>query len=140
MWPAPRRSRPSLWAACRMRYSWMTKTLRLLAAALLLCAGGARAATITLGLLVPADDERLARQRVELAYLGHPGGPLQQAVEMALKESKFELDAARLDVKIETVEVRTPAEARAAAQRLDKSGAVALLADLPADALLAAAD
>jgi ABC transporter substrate binding protein (PQQ-dependent alcohol dehydrogenase system) len=113
---------------------------RLLAAALLLCAGGAHAATLTLGLLVLADDERLARQSVELAYLGHPGGPLQQAVEVALKESRFELEAARLDVKIETVELRTPAEARAAAQRLDKSGAVALLADLPADSLLAAAD
>jgi len=114
--------------------------LRVLAAAVLLAAGGAQAATLTLGLLVRADDERLAPQRVELGYPGHPGGPVQQAVEVALKESKFELDAAKLDVKLETVEVRTPAEARAAAQRLDKSGAAALLADLPSQALLAAAD
>ena len=111
-----------------------------LAAVLLLCAGSAHAATLTLGLLVRADDERLARQRVELAYLGHPGGPMRQAVEVALKESTFALDAARLEVKLETVEVRSPAEARAAVQRLDKAGAAALLADLPADALLAASD
>jgi len=68
--------------------------LRVLAAAVLLAAGGAQAATLTLGLLVRADDERLAPQRVELGYPGHPGGPVQQAVEVALKESKFELDAA----------------------------------------------
>jgi ABC transporter substrate binding protein (PQQ-dependent alcohol dehydrogenase system) len=111
-----------------------------LALALLLCAGGTHAATLTLGLLVRADDERLAPQRIELSYSGHPGGPVQQAVEVALKESTFELGAAKLDVKLETVEVRTPAEARAAAQRLDKSGAAVLLADLPAQALLAAAD
>jgi ABC transporter substrate binding protein (PQQ-dependent alcohol dehydrogenase system) len=112
----------------------------MLAAALLLCAGATRAATLTLGLLVLADDERTSAPRVELGYLGHPGGPVQQAVETALKESRFELEAAKLEVKIETVELRTSADARAAVQRLEKSGATALLADLPSDALLAAAD
>ena len=112
----------------------------MLAAAVLLCAGAAQAATATLGLLVRADDERLASSRLDLAYPGHPGGPVQQAVEVALKETRFELEAAKLEVKLETVEVRNAAEARAAAQKLEKAGAAALLADLPADALLAAGE
>jgi len=106
----------------------------------LLLAGGAQAATLTIGLVTRADDERLAPQRIELAYPGHPGGPLRQAVEVALRESKFELEAAKLDVRIETAEVSTPAEAQAAAEKLRRAGAVALLVDLPSEALLAAAD
>ena len=58
--------------------------------------------------------------------------------EVALNEAQFELEAAKLELKLETVEVGTPDEARAAAQKLERAGAVALLADLPADALLAA--
>lgn len=112
----------------------------ILAAVVLLCAGAAQAATVTLGLLVRADDERLASSRLDLAYPGHPGGPVQQAVEVALKETRFELEAAKLDVKLETVEVRSAAEAKAAAQKLEKAGAAALLADLPGDALLAAGE
>src|SRR5262249_51359897 len=61
----------------------------------------------------------------------------RQAVEVALKESKFELDAAKLDVRIEAAEVSSPAEAQAAAERLRQAGASALLADLPTEALLA---
>lgn len=110
------------------------------AALLLLCAGSAQAAGVTLGLLVRADDERLAASRIDLAYPGHPGGPVQQAVEVALRETRFELEAAKLEVKLETVEVRNAAEAKAAAQKLEKAGAAALLADLPADALLAAGE
>jgi ABC transporter substrate binding protein (PQQ-dependent alcohol dehydrogenase system) len=108
--------------------------------AALLLAGGAQAGTLTIGLVTRADDERLAPQRVELGYPGHPGGPLRQAVDVALKESKFELDALKLDVRVETAEVSTPAEAQAAVERLRQAGAVALLVDLPSDALLAAAN
>jgi len=111
-----------------------------LAAIAALLAGGAHAATLTIGLLVRADDERLTPRRVEQAYPGHPGGPVLQAVETALKESRFELEAAGLQVQLETVEVVSPMQAREAAQRLARAGVTAVLADLTAPALLEAAD
>ncbi|WP_119154532.1 ABC transporter substrate-binding protein [Caldimonas tepidiphila] len=113
--------------------------LRCAAAFVLAACGTAQAAPLTIGLLVRADDERLASPRAELAYPGHPTGPAQQGVEVALREAQFELEAAKLQPKLEVIEVRTPDEARAAAQKLEKAGAAALLAELPADALLAAA-
>jgi ABC transporter substrate binding protein (PQQ-dependent alcohol dehydrogenase system) len=111
--------------------------LPLLVAALLF-ASTSCAATLTIGLLERADDERLTPQRSALGYPGHPAGPAQQGAELALKESKFQLDAAQLQVRLETVQVRSSDDARAAAHRLHKAGAKALLADLPAPLLLAA--
>lgn len=116
----------------------MTRPARALLLALLVLAANAHAAPLTLGLLTRAGDERLDPSRVDLAYPGHPGGPPQQAVEVALKESAFELDAAKLQLRVEPIEVRSAAEATAAVQKLQKAGAVAVLADLPPDALLAA--
>lgn len=118
--------------------SEMRLSPRALAPLLALGLGAAQAGPLTIGLITRADDERLAAARAELAYPGHPTGPAQQAVEVALRESQFELDAAKLKPKLETVEVRSAVEARAAAQKLEKAGAAAVLADLPADALLAA--
>ena len=57
---------------------------RLLGPALLALALKATAGTLTLGVLARADDERLLPSRTELAYPGHPGGPIIQAVEMAV--------------------------------------------------------
>jgi len=91
------------------------------------------AATFTIGVLSRADDERLDPHRTELAYLGHPGGPLSQSVEVAIKESQFELDAANLQVKIEAAQARDATEAQSVMQRLEKAGAVAIIIDLPAD-------
>lgn len=119
-----------------MAFLSMTKAF----AAALLLASSAQAATLTIGLVTRTDDERLAPQRIELAYPGHLGGPLRQAMEVALKESKFELDAAKLEVRIETAEVATSGEALAAAAKLRQAGAAVLLADLPGDALLAASE
>ncbi|MEX8519173.1 MAG: branched-chain amino acid ABC transporter substrate-binding protein [Leptothrix sp. (in: b-proteobacteria)] len=115
-------------------------------AALLLCAGlagassAAHAATFKLTLLVPADDARLERSRTERAYLGHPGGPASDGLQVALKEAKFELDAAGAALTLETVPVASLAAARDAALKAEKAGAAVLLADLPADWLLAATD
>ena len=90
------------------------------------------AATLTLGLLQRDDDERLDAKRTELAYPGHPGGSLAQAVEMAAKESQFELDAAKLQVKLEVRAARSAEEARAMLAQLVKAGAAAVVLDLPA--------
>ncbi|NDY90789.1 branched-chain amino acid ABC transporter substrate-binding protein [Ideonella sp. TBM-1] len=101
---------------------------------------GAQAAAFKAVLLVPQDDPRLERARVERAYLGHPTGPATEAVAVALKEARLELEAVGASLTVDTVPVGDAAAARAAAQKAEKAGAVALLADLPADTLLAAVD
>jgi ABC transporter substrate binding protein (PQQ-dependent alcohol dehydrogenase system) len=118
----------------------------LLACVLLACvlpaiglAPTAQAATLKLALLMQAEDPRLDPKRTELAYPGHPGGPLTQAVEMALAETQFELDAAKLAVEFKTVEANDAADAKARLQQLEKEGTAAALLDLPADWLAGAA-
>lgn len=115
---------------------------RLRIAALLACAGVAtvHAATFKLTLLVPADDTRLERSRTERAYLGHPGGSAADGLQVALKEAKFELEAAGAVLTLDTVPVASAAAAKDAAQKAEKGGTVVVLTDLPADWTLAAAD
>ncbi|TDM09211.1 MAG: branched-chain amino acid ABC transporter substrate-binding protein [Ideonella sp. MAG2] len=107
---------------------------------LLLSAASAQAAAFKATLLVLDDDPRLQRSRVERAYLGHPTGPAADAVAVAIKESKLELDAAGASLSIATVAAADVKGLQEAARKAEKEGAVALLADLPADALLAVAD
>ncbi|HQT71037.1 MAG TPA: hypothetical protein PLE48_11505 [Thiobacillus sp.] len=105
-----------------------------------LCAAvSVSAATLTLGVLGRTDDERLDPRRVELAYAGHAGGPATDAVDVALEEVAFELEAARLKVRIEVVDVRDAVEAKAALLKLEKAGAQAALVDWPAAWIAAAA-
>jgi ABC transporter substrate binding protein (PQQ-dependent alcohol dehydrogenase system) len=98
------------------------------------------AATFKVALLVPADDERLSRARLERAVPGHATGPVADALKVALTEARPELDAAGAKLELEVVEVSDANTSKAAAARLDKAGAAALLADLPTPWLLAAAD
>jgi ABC transporter substrate binding protein (PQQ-dependent alcohol dehydrogenase system) len=91
----------------------------------------AHAAPLLIGVITRADDDRLDAKRVELAYLGQPGGPLRSGVDVAIGESQFELDAAKLQVKVEAVEAASADDAKAQAARLEKSGAAALVTDLP---------
>lgn len=113
---------------------------RLLPLLLAAAAAPALAATLKATLLVPDDDARLERTRVERAYLGHPGGPAEQALQVALEEGRFELEAAQAEVVLATQAAATLEAARSAAQAAEKGGAAVLLADLPADWLLAVAD
>ena len=106
---------------------------------LLFTAGHAGAATLVIGVLQRADDERLDAKRVELAYPTQPGGPLAQAVEVAVKESAFELDAAKLQVKVDLRSARSADDARLQLQQLAKAGAAAVVLDLPAAWIAAAA-
>lgn len=108
--------------------------------ATLAAAGTAQAATFKATLILRDDDPRLDRSRTERPALGQPGGALDTAVEVALKESKLELDAEGTGITFDTVRVGSAAAARDAAARAEKAGAAVLLADLPADWLLAAAD
>jgi ABC transporter substrate binding protein (PQQ-dependent alcohol dehydrogenase system) len=107
---------------------------------LALCATATQAANFKVLLLERADDARLERSRTERAYLGHPGGPASDGVDVALKEAQFELDAAGAGVTLERGAVADAAAARNAAAAAQKAGAAAIVADLPADWLLAAAD
>lgn len=107
--------------------------------ATLFAAVSVSAATLTLGVLGRTDDERLDPRRVELAYAGHPGGPSTDAVDVALEEVAFELEAAKLKVKIEVVDVRDAFEAKAVLLKLEKAGAQAALVDWPAAWIAAAA-
>ena len=99
----------------------------------------ARAATLTIGVLQRDDDDRLDPKRVELAYPGQPGGPLVQAVELAVKESQFQLDLAKLQVKVEVRGARGPDDAKAQLLQLARGGAAGVVLDLPAGWIAAAA-
>lgn len=111
-----------------------------LAALLSTSAFAADAATLKATLIVPEDDTRLERSRAERAYLGHPTGPAEDGVKLALEEGQFELDAAGAAVELVTEEAEDEAAARDAAVAAEKAGAAVLLADLPADWLLAVTD
>ncbi len=112
---------------------WLARPAALLLTALVLIASmSAQAATLVVGVLQRADDERLDAKRVELAYPFQPGGPLTQAVEMAVKESAFELDVAKLQVKLEVRSARSAEDAKAMLQQLGKAGAAAVVLDVPA--------
>ena len=111
-----------------------------LAAALALLTLPARAATLKATLIALADDPRLERVRLERAYLGHPGGPLGDAVAMAIEESQFELESVGAAVNLNLVTAASLDAARSAAAAAEKAGAAVLLVDLPAAWVLAVVD
>lgn len=108
--------------------------------ALALAAAASQAASFKAVLLVPADDPRLERSRLERGWPGQAGGTAQDGLAMALDDAAFELDAAGAKLELQRVEVADAAAARAASAAADKAGAAALVADLPSAWLLAAAD
>lgn len=121
----------------------MTRGLACSLVTLMLCAATAStaaAATLKATLIVPGDDLRLERSRLERAYLGHTGGPAADGLQVALDEGRFELEAAGAAVALSVVNADTPDAARAAAQAAEKAGAAIVLTDLGTDATLAVAD
>lgn len=118
----------------------MKQALIVCALALGAGAGPASAQALKATLLLPADDARLERSRAERAYLGHPTGPAEDGVKMAIEDGQFELDAAGAKVALETKAAASLDAAKAAALAAEKAGAAVLLADLPADWLLAVTD
>ena len=110
-----------------------------LVAASLCVASVAGAATLTIGVVQRADDERLAPTRTVLAYPGHPGGSIRQAVEMAVQEHQYELDAVKLRVSVDLHGARSAAEATTWLQQLSRADAAGAVLDLPAEWIAAAA-
>lgn len=78
------------------------------------------------------DDDRFDERRGELGYPGQPGGTPDAALAVALDEAGFELEAARITVKIDRVEIRSAPDLRPALARLEQAGAGAVLVDVPA--------
>ncbi|MDM0103478.1 branched-chain amino acid ABC transporter substrate-binding protein [Variovorax sp. J22R24] len=91
-------------------------------------------------LMVPDPDARLERSRLERQFLGHPGGPASDGLDVALDEGQFELQAVDAAVALTKQSAASPETARAAAQAAEKAGAAVLVTDLPADWTLAVAD
>jgi ABC transporter substrate binding protein (PQQ-dependent alcohol dehydrogenase system) len=118
----------------------MTRRLPVLAATLMLAAAAAQALPYKATLLVRDDDPRLARNRVERAYFGHPTGAPADGLAVALKEAELEMESAGTSVKLDVVPVGSAAAAKDAAAKAEKAGAAALVAELPTDWLLAATD
>ena len=97
---------------------------------LLLCTA-AQAANWNVTLIERADDPQLERTRIERAYLGHPGGPATSGVAVALDESQFELEAARMTITLKTELVTSMEAARLAGLKAEQSGTPVLLVNLP---------
>ncbi|MEJ8853675.1 branched-chain amino acid ABC transporter substrate-binding protein [Variovorax robiniae] len=115
----------------------------LLVAVLGVSVSGAAAGAVTplkATLIVPADDPRLERSRVERHFLGHTDGPANDGLQVALEESEFELEAVDAGVALTDQTADSLAAARTAAQAAEKAGAAVLLTDLPTDWTLAVAD
>ncbi|MGK6311111.1 branched-chain amino acid ABC transporter substrate-binding protein [Variovorax sp. DT-64] len=109
-------------------------------AAVLAAAAPADAAVLKATLITPADDPRMERSRLERAYLGHPGGPVADGLELAVEEARFELEAAGAEVALASAPAASIDAARAAAVAAEKNGAAVLVTDLPAEWTLAVAD
>ena len=107
--------------------------------ALLFAAAGA-AAPLKATLVSRQPDPRLERARLERQFLGHPGGPASEGLEVALDEGQFELQAADAAVALTKQSADSLEAARAAAQAAEKAGAAVLLTDLPADWTFAVVD
>lgn len=114
--------------------------LALALGAAMLLAAPVHAGSYKLTLLVPADDARLSRTRLERAALGWPTGPAADAVKVGLADGQVELEAVGSSLELQVVPVADAQAAKAQAANAEKAGAAALLADLPAPWLLAASD
>jgi ABC transporter substrate binding protein (PQQ-dependent alcohol dehydrogenase system) len=106
--------------------------------ALLLCVSAQAQTTWKVSLLVPAGDERLERSRLERSVLGHPTGPVADALKIALGEGAAEIEGAKLTLDV--VEVADAAAAQAAARKAEQGGHIALLTDLSPPLTLAVSD
>jgi len=109
-------------------------------AALMLAVLAQHAAAHGVTLLLRADDAQLERSRIERAYFGHPAGPASDGLALTLADGRIELEAAGAKLELEVVNVASAAAARDAAIKAERSGRAALVADLPGDWTLAAAD
>jgi ABC transporter substrate binding protein (PQQ-dependent alcohol dehydrogenase system) len=127
-----------------MEFCWMNEARRFfvggLPAGVLMLASsqgiaqpaGAAVLRVNLALLSAAQDPRLDASHLERAYLGHAGGSAADGLKLAIEDSSFELEAAKLSVQLQPTSVSSLEDAKVQALKLAKGGAVALVSELPA--------
>lgn len=86
---------------------------------------------LLIGVLSWSEDPAYEPRRLEAAYPGAPLGRPVAGARVAAQESAFALEAAKLRVRIDAVEVDDETGARAALDAFVGRGAVAMLLDLP---------
>lgn len=102
----------------------------------MLClACGTQARDMKIGVVFDPDDPRYDSKRLEKLYPGQPLGRPKAGAELALAESGFQLDQAKLRVTFEDVPAGSAREARAQIEALAKKGVTHFLADLPGPVL-----
>ena len=97
----------------------------------------AYAVSVTIPLLMRADDPRLDSRRLERAYLGQATGSVADGFQLGLDDAGFELEASKLQVKLVVIAVGSLDDAKAAAIKLTQGSAAVIVADLPAPWLIA---
>ena len=121
-----------------MKFSSCIVLLQALATLVMLVATPlAYAVSVTIPLLMRADDPRLDSRRLERAYLGQATGSVADGFQLGLDDAGFELEASKLQVKLVVIAVGSLDDAKAAAIKLTQGSAAVIVADLPAPWLIA---
>ena len=100
---------------------------------LILTTAVTQAASWTVTVLEEQNPPALGKQRLDRAYLGHPGGPAADGWSQALEDAHFELEATRTQINWKPTTVASLDAARSAAQQAEKAGHQALVVNLPAN-------
>lgn len=95
----------------------------------LACAAQAR--DLKIGIVFDPDDPRYESKRLDKLYPGQASGRPKAGAELALAESAFQLEQAKLRITLEDVPVAGAKEARAQIEALAKKGVTHFLTDLP---------
>lgn len=91
----------------------------------------AQARDLTIGVVYAPDDARYEAKRLEKSYPGHPLGRPKAGAELAIVESSFQLDSARLKIVLQDVPLDSVQQARAQIVALAQKGVKHFLLDLP---------
>ncbi|HYD63392.1 MAG TPA: ABC transporter substrate-binding protein [Noviherbaspirillum sp.] len=90
---------------------------------------------LKIGIVFDPDDPRYDSKRLEKLYPGQALGRPKAGAELALAESGFQLEQAKLRIMLEDVPAGSARDARAQIEALAKKGVTHFLADLPGPAL-----
>ena len=114
----------------------LSRILRLAASlALLGLACAAQARDLKIGIVFDPDDPRYESKRLDKLYPGQALGRPKAGAELAIAESAFQLEQAKLRVTLEEVPAASAGDARAQIEALAKKGVRHFLADLPGSTL-----
>jgi ABC transporter substrate binding protein (PQQ-dependent alcohol dehydrogenase system) len=91
---------------------------------------GAAVQKVVIPVFMRMDDPRLEARRLERAYLGHASGSAIDGLQVATKDSSFELDVARIDLQFSAVRVSSIEQVRAEAVKLTQAGAPLFVSEL----------